>query len=150
MSHKYSLTQVSECKWIGIQHGYRNNLVGTMRTTLLNLESNVPVTLMHVNWPLLRKAWITAVSACINSKDFSKAMVALAACIRPACFNSIWSELMGHVKLMRITAGEKEDRKKMEKREKKEREEEEDRLKSMAQFVRHTIPIKHNVSNGES
>jgi len=72
-------------------------------------------------------------------------MVALAACVRPACFNSLWSELMGHCKLTRITGVEKEERKKSEKREKKEREEEEDRLKSMPQFVKNTIPLKHNV-----
>jgi len=147
MSHKFSLTVASECKWSGNQNGFRSSLVGTLRTTLLHLEGAFPTTLMHVNWPMLRKAWVSAVSACVNSKDFSKAMVALAACIRPACYNPVWSESMGHFKLMRMSAVDREDRKKAEKRDKKDRDEEEDRLRVLPQLIKYTIPIKHQVSS---
>ncbi|CAG7825806.1 unnamed protein product [Allacma fusca] len=145
MSHKFSLTTASECKWSGSQHGLRASIVGTLRATLLSMENSVPGTLMHVNWSLLRKAWVSAVAGCVSCRDFSKAMIAFAACLRPSVFNTAWSEGGGHVKLIRMTALEREERKKIEKRDKKDRDDEEDRLRVLPQFVKYSIRPKHQV-----
>ena len=145
MSHKFSLTTASECKWAGSQHGERKVVMGTLRASLLGMENSIPATLMHVNWPLLRKAWVAAVAGCVTSKDFSKAMIALAACVRPSVYNTVWAEGGGHVKLMRMSALEREERKKAEKRDKKDRDDEEDRLRVLPQFVKYSIPPKHQV-----
>lgn len=57
----------------------------------------------------------------------------------------MWHEQLGHVRLQRTTASEREERKKIEKREKKEKEEEEERNK-IAFFVRYPVPFKHQVN----
>jgi nucleosome-remodeling factor subunit BPTF len=60
-------------------------------------------------------------------------------------FVPVWHEQLGHVRLQRITASEREDRKKIEKREKKEKEEEEEKNK-VSLFVKYPIPMKHQVN----
>lgn len=116
-----------------------------MRQTVLQLESNIPTSFMHVNWPLLRKTWITCVQSCIQPKDFGKALVVLQACIKPVVFASVWHEQLGHVRLHRVTAVEREERKKIEKREKKEKEDEEERNRLAINFVKYTLGLKHSV-----
>lgn len=145
MSHKFSLTQASECKWSGNQQGLRPSIVAAVRQTLLNMEIAIPTTLMHCNWILLRKAWMSDVIASSNAKEFSKVLTKFAACLRPSVFNPVWSEGVGHVKLLRTSAIEKEIRKKNEKADKKFKDDEEDRLKLLPQFVKYSIPPKHQV-----
>jgi nucleosome-remodeling factor subunit BPTF len=145
MSHKFSLTPASDCKWLGVQYGFRASLVGTLRTTLLHMENAIPTTLMHCNWALLRKPWIAAVTGCSSPKEFSKALTALASCLRPCVFNPVWTESTGHVKLLRTNAVERENRKKIEKRDKKDRDDEEERLRLLPQLVKYSIPPKHQV-----
>jgi len=147
LSHKFSLTQASECKWSGPTQGPRTTIVSTLRQTLLNMEVAIPTTLMHCNWILMRKAWIAGVSGCGSAKEFSKALITFAACLRPSCFNPIWSEGTGHVKLSRTSSILKEIRKKNEKADKKFRDDEEDRLKLLPQFVKYSLPPKHQVRN---
>ncbi|KAK7791905.1 hypothetical protein R5R35_005426 [Gryllus longicercus] len=145
LSHKFSLTQASEFKWVGTLHGARALLVSTLRQTLLQLETSIQASFMHPNWPLLRKPWITAVSACINPRDFARALIVLQACIKPVVFANVWHEALGHVKLHRLTAAEREERKRQEKRDKKEKEEEEERNKLTYNFVKYTLGLKHQV-----
>lgn len=145
LSHKFSLTQASEFKWVGTLHGGRALLVSTLRQTVLQLESSIQASFMHPNWPLLRKPWITAVSACINPRDFARALIVLQACIKPVVFANVWHESLGHVKLHRLTAAEREERKRQEKRDKKEKEEEEERNKLTYNFVKYTLGLKHQV-----
>ena len=52
---------------------------------------------------------------------------------------------VGHVKLQRITAVEREERKRTEKKEKKEREDEEERNRLTFNFVKYTLGLKHQV-----
>lgn len=59
-------------------------------------------------------------------------------------FVPVWHEQLGHVRLHRLTAAEREERKKLDKREKKEKEEEEERNKVLF-FVKYAVPLKHQV-----
>ncbi|XP_049831961.1 nucleosome-remodeling factor subunit NURF301 isoform X2 [Schistocerca gregaria] len=145
LSHKFSLTPASEFKWIGSLYGTRALLVSTLRQTVLQLESSIQSSFMHPNWPLLRKPWITAVSACVNARDFARALIVLQACIKPVVFTSVWHEALGHVKLQRMTASEREERKRQEKKDKKDKEEEEERNRLTYNFVKYTLGLKHQV-----
>ncbi|XP_069695049.1 nucleosome-remodeling factor subunit NURF301 isoform X3 [Periplaneta americana] len=145
LSHKFSLTQASEFKWIGSLYGTRALLVSTLRQTVLQLESSIQSSFMHPNWPLLRKPWITAVSACINPRDFARALIVLQACIKPVVFASVWHEALGHVKMQRLTAAEREERKRLDKKDKKDKEEEEERNRLTYNFVKYTLGLKHQV-----
>ncbi|CAG2064233.1 unnamed protein product, partial [Timema podura] len=145
LSHKFSLTQASEFKWIGSLYGTRALLVSTLRQTVLQLENSLQASFMHPNWPLLRKPWITAVSSCVVPRDFARALIVLKACVKPVVFASVWHEALGHVRLQRLTAAEREDRKRLDKREKKEKEEEEERNRLTYNFVKYTLGLKHNV-----
>lgn len=145
LSHKFSLTQLSEFKWAGPVHGSRLQLLSTVRQTMLQLENAIPSTLMHINWAQVRKAWVNAVASCNNAKDFARAIIVLQACIKSPVYASVWTEQLGHIKLVRTTAAEREERKKIEKREKKDKEEEEERNRLCFNFVKYTLGLKHQV-----
>nr|CAI5851603.1 unnamed protein product [Callosobruchus analis] len=146
LSHKFSLTPASEFKWVGAVSGTRTLLINTLRHTILQLEQQVPSPFMHPNWQLLRKHWLSVVGSCQQPKDFAKVLVVLQACIKPVVFANVWHEQLGHIRLARITATEREERKKIEKREKKEREEEEERNKMIISgYVKYTMPFKHQL-----
>ncbi|XP_012232371.1 nucleosome-remodeling factor subunit NURF301 isoform X2 [Linepithema humile] len=144
LSHKFSLTQVSEFKWVGSLTGTRALLVSTLRQTILQLESNIQAPFMHTNWPLLRKPWTTAVGACVNPRDFARTLIVLQACIKSVVFASVWHDQLGHVKLQRVTALEREEKKRQDKKEKKEKEDEEERNR-LFNFVKYTLGLKHQV-----
>ena len=145
LSHKFSLTQASEFKWVGSLTGTRALLVSTIRQTILQLESNIQAPFMHTNWPLLRKPWTTAVGACINPRDFARALIVLQACIKSVVFASVWHDQLGHVKLQRVTALEREEKKRLDKKEKKEKEDEEERNRLTYNFVKYTLGLKHQI-----
>ncbi|XP_029040603.1 nucleosome-remodeling factor subunit NURF301 isoform X2 [Osmia bicornis bicornis] len=144
LSHKFSLTQASEFKWVGSLTGTRALLVSTLRQTILQLESSIQASFMHTNWPLLRKPWTTAVGACVNPRDFARALIVLQACIKSVVFASVWHDQLGHVKLQRVTALEREEKKRQDKKDKKEREDEEERNR-LFNFVKYTLGLKHQV-----
>ncbi|KAG7208953.1 hypothetical protein KM043_015126 [Ampulex compressa] len=144
LSHKFSLTQASEFKWVGSLTGTRALLVSTLRQTILQLESSIQAPFMHTNWPLLRKPWTTAVGACINPRDFARALIVLQACIKSVVFASVWHDQLGHVKLQRVTALEREEKKRQDKKDKKEKEDEEERNR-LFNFVKYTLGLKHQV-----
>ncbi|XP_026472283.1 nucleosome-remodeling factor subunit NURF301-like, partial [Ctenocephalides felis] len=145
LSHKFSLTPASEFKWIGTMNGTQTYLINTLRQTLLALENSIQSAFMHPNWSLLRKSWLTAVGACTKPSDFSKAMIILQACIKSVVFANVWHDQLGHVKLHRITAVEREEKKKLDKREKREKDDEEERNKLTYNFVKYTLGLKHQV-----
>lgn len=144
LSHKFSLTQASEFKWVGSLTGTRALLVSTLRQTVLQLESNIQAPFMHTNWPLLRKPWTAAVGACVNPRDFARTLIVLQACIKSVVFASVWHDQLGHVKLQRVTALEREEKKRQDKKEKKEKEDEEERNRTFS-FVKYTLGLKHQV-----
>ncbi|XP_011866666.1 PREDICTED: nucleosome-remodeling factor subunit NURF301 isoform X2 [Vollenhovia emeryi] len=144
LSHKFSLTQASEFKWVGTLTGTRALLVSTLRQTILQLESNIQASYMHTNWPLLRKPWTAAVGACVNPRDFARTLIVLQACIKSVVFASVWHDQLGHVKLQRVTALEREEKKRQDKKEKKEKEDEEERNR-LFNFVKYTLGLKHQV-----
>ncbi|CAH1170436.1 unnamed protein product [Phaedon cochleariae] len=146
LSHKFSLTPASEFKWVGVVSGSRTILMNTLRNTILQLEQSIPAPFMHPNWHILRKHWLTIVGNCQQPKDFARVLVVLQACIKPVVFANVWHEQLGHTKLFRITAAEREERKKIEKREKKEREEEEERNRMIISgYVKYTMSFKHQL-----
>lgn len=146
LSHKFSLTAASEFKWMGGIGGNKSSMVNTIRQTILQLEQSLQAPFMHLNWHLIRKPWLNAVGACQLPKDFAKTLIVLQACIKPVVFANVWHDQLGHIKLFRITAGEREERKKIEKREKKEREEEEERNRMIITgYVKYTMSFKHQL-----
>lgn len=146
LSHKFSLTPASEFKWIGGIGGNKTVMLNTIRQTILQLEQTMQAPFMHLNWHLIRKAWLNAVGACQHPKDFAKTLIVLQACIKPVVFANVWHDQLGHIKLARITATEREERKKLEKREKKEREEEEERNRMIISgYVKYTMSFKHQL-----
>lgn len=146
LSHKFSLTTASEFKWVGGVSGNKTLLLNTVRQTILQLEQAVQAPFMHPNWPLIRKHWLNAVSACQHPKDLARTLIVLQACIKPVVFANVWHEQLGHMRLSRITAAEREERKKIEKREKKEREEEEERNRLIISgYVKYTMVFRHQL-----
>lgn len=146
LSHKFSLTTASEFKWVGAVSGNKTLLLNTVRQTILQLEQAIQSPFMHPNWPLIRKHWLSAVGACQHPRDLARALIVLQACVKPVVFANVWHEQLGHVKLSRITAAEREERKKIEKREKKEREEEEERNRMIISgYVKYTMVFKHQL-----
>ena len=145
LSHKFSLTPAAEFKWMGPTHGARSILVNTLRLTILQLESSIQAPFMHPNWPLLRKPWVETVGKCILPKDFAKVLIVLQVCIKPVVFASVWHDQLGHIKLQRITANDREERKRIEKKEKKDKEDEEERNRLTYNFVKYTLGLRHVV-----
>ncbi|XP_031787989.1 nucleosome-remodeling factor subunit NURF301 isoform X3 [Nasonia vitripennis] len=145
LSHKFALTQSVDFKWIGSLTGTRAMLVQTLRQTILQLESCIQAPFMHTNWPLLRKPWTIAVGSCVNPREFARALIALQACIKSVVFANVWHEQLGHVKLQRVTAIEREEKKRLDKKEKKEKEDEEERNRLTYNFVKYTLGLKHQI-----
>ncbi|XP_045520009.1 nucleosome-remodeling factor subunit NURF301 isoform X1 [Pieris brassicae] len=145
ISHKFSLSTGQDFKWIGLLNATKPLLVATLRQTLLHLESNIVIQFMHPNWSLLRKPWVQAVQLCQAPRDFARALCVLQACIRSVVWVPAWHEQLGHVRLMRTTALEREERKKIDKREKKERDEEEERYRTAYNFVKYSLGLHNQV-----
>ncbi|XP_040567508.1 nucleosome-remodeling factor subunit NURF301 [Lepeophtheirus salmonis] len=143
ISHKFSLTDASVFKWQGNLFGTRKLLMSTVRQTLIHLENSIPSMFMHANWSILRKPWIGAVNQSVTSRDFSRALTVLQCCMRPCIMLNVWRDQLGHINLKRITAGMREEKKKMEKREKRESDDRDERLKPYMTFVKYTLGVKH-------
>lgn len=145
LSHKFSLTQASEFKWIGNLNGSQANVVSTIKQTVLSFEQSITSSFMHCNWPKLRKTWVAAVTNCSTYKDFARVLIVLQACLKSVVFANVWHEQLGHIKLYRITSMEREEKKKLEKREKREKEDEEERNRLAINFVKYSLGLKHQV-----
>ncbi|XP_058124580.1 nucleosome-remodeling factor subunit NURF301 isoform X2 [Anopheles coustani] len=146
LSHKFSLTQASEFKWLGGGlFGTQQQIVTTIRQTLLALEQSIATPFMHHNWNRVRKTWINAIGTCTQPKDFVRTMCIFQACLRGVVFASVWHEQLGHTKMYRITSAEREEKKKLEKREKRERDDEEERNRTAVNFVKYSLGLKHQV-----
>lgn len=146
LSHKFSLTTASEFKWGGSTlNGSHASLLAGLRTTLLSLEQTVSSTYMHPNWSSIRKQWVSAVTASGRPVDFAKVMVVLLTCFKAPIFANVWHEQLGHVRMQRITAAEREEKKKQEKREKRDKEDEEERNRLSVNFVKYSLGLKHQV-----
>lgn len=145
MSHKFSLSSAQEFKWVGLLNATKPLLEATLRQTLLQLESNIVLQFMHPNWSLLRKPWVQAVQLCQAPRDFARALCVLQACFKSVVWVPAWHEQLGHVRLLRTTATDREERKKLDKREKKERDEEEERYRTAYNFVKYSLGLRHQV-----
>lgn len=95
LSHKFSMTAAGEFKWSGSVYGLRALCVSTLRQTIIHLESCVPSSFLHHNWPLHRENWIKAVNMCTVASDFALALGILEASIKPVLFNHVWHDSLG-------------------------------------------------------
>ncbi|KAK8379985.1 hypothetical protein O3P69_019797 [Scylla paramamosain] len=142
LSHKFSLTPTSEFKWNGVIYGNTETLISTLRHTILSLEQNISIHLYHPHWAAIRKWWNSAVLASTEPHQFSRVLMWLVACIKPVVFNPVWHDSLGHVRFNRVTALEREEKKKQEKRDKKEVDQDEPRPATM---IKYTLGLKHQV-----
>ncbi|KAG1687147.1 Nucleosome-remodeling factor subunit BPTF [Nymphon striatum] len=142
LSHKYSMTPASEFKWSGSIHGSRALCVGTLRQTIIQLENNIHAPFLHHNWAVHRLNWTKAVNMCTAPSDFALALAILDASIKPVLFNHIWHDSLGHTRLQKITALEREERKKQEKKDRRDNPEEEVNRKM---WVKYALGLKHCV-----
>ncbi|XP_078454858.1 nucleosome-remodeling factor subunit BPTF isoform X9 [Lampetra planeri] len=131
-----------EFKWGGAVHGLRTLNVSTLRLTIIQLENNVPAPFLHPNWAAHRNNWIKAVQMCNKPREFALALAILECAIKPVVMLPVWKESLGHTRLRRMTAVEKEEKEKSRKRERRQEEEE---VMQQATWVKYTIPIKHQV-----
>lgn len=146
LSHKFSLTQASEFKWLGGgMNSTQTQIISTIKQSIIALEQAVASSYLHQNWSKLRKTWIGAISACSKAKDFARILCILQSCMRSVIFAGVWHEQLGHTKMYRITSAEREEKKKLEKREKRERDDEEERNRSTFNFVKYSLGLRHQV-----
>ncbi|XP_061191322.1 nucleosome-remodeling factor subunit BPTF-like isoform X2 [Saccostrea echinata] len=144
LSHKFSLTQLSEFKWNGTLVGRKNLVINTLMMTITQLENNIPTAFLHPHWPLHRTNWNNAVQLCRSPADFGLALSILEACMKPVLFNPVWTEALGHSKLMKITSLDREEMKKREKELRKKKEEDEESRGPLV-WIKYTLGLKHQV-----
>ncbi|XP_050741914.1 nucleosome-remodeling factor subunit NURF301 isoform X2 [Drosophila biarmipes] len=145
LSHKFSLTTASDFKWIGITMGTTENMITTLRQTLINFESNIAPSFLNTNWVVNKKVWNAAVLNARRASDFAAVLMLFQASLKSVVFANVWHEQLGHTTLQRITSAEREERKKVEKREKRERDDEEERNRLAFNYIKYTLGLKHQV-----
>ncbi|XP_070141359.1 nucleosome-remodeling factor subunit NURF301 isoform X2 [Drosophila kikkawai] len=145
LSHKFSLTTASDFKWIGITMGSTENMITTLRQTLINFESNIAAPFLNPNWVANKKVWNTAVLNARRATDFAAVLLLFQSSLKSVVFANVWHEQLGHTTLQRITSGEREERKKLEKREKRERDDEEERNRLAFNYIKYSLGLKHQV-----
>lgn len=145
LCHKFSLSSTPEFKWIGNFVGSRPIIIQTLKQTLLHLESNIPSYFFHPNWTSLKKTFISRVGSCLIAEEFSRLLIMLQSCVKSVVFVSAWHEQLGHVRLERISAVEREEKKRLDKKEKKEKDDEEEKNRLNYNFVKYTLGLKHQV-----
>ncbi|XP_058845663.1 nucleosome-remodeling factor subunit BPTF-like isoform X4 [Acipenser ruthenus] len=142
LSHKFCMTPAGDFKWNGSVHGSKVLTISTLRLTIIQLENNVPAPFLHPNWASHRSNWIKAVQMCSKAREFALALAILECAIKPVVMLPVWKDALGHTRLHRMTAIEREEKEKVKKREKKQEDEE---TMQQATWVKYTIPIKHQV-----
>ncbi|XP_068889023.1 nucleosome-remodeling factor subunit BPTF isoform X4 [Aphelocoma coerulescens] len=142
LSHKFCLTPAGEFKWNGSVHGSKVLTISTLRLTIIQLENNIPASFLHPNWASHRSNWIKAVQMCSKPREFALALAILECAIKPVVMLPIWRESLGHTRLRRMTAIEREEKEKVKKKERKQEEEE---TMQQATWVKYTFPVKHQV-----
>ncbi|XP_030839912.1 nucleosome-remodeling factor subunit BPTF isoform X3 [Strongylocentrotus purpuratus] len=140
--NKFSLTPAAEFKWHGSTNSNRMLTISTLRLTTTQLETNLPRAVMHTNWTVHRNNWIKAVHMCSKPHAFALALSVLECAIKPVVFNSYFSDGLGHVRMVRTTALDKEERKKNDKKRKDDDIEE---IQTNCSWVKYCFPIKHQV-----
>ncbi|XP_043650026.1 nucleosome-remodeling factor subunit NURF301 isoform X4 [Drosophila teissieri] len=145
LSHKFSLTTASDFKWIGITMGTTDNMITTLRQTLINFESNIAASFLNTNWVVNKKIWNAAVMNARRPSEFAVVLLLFQASLKSVVFANVWHEQLGHTNLQRITSAEREERKKLEKREKRERDDEEERNRLAFNYIKYTLGLKHQV-----
>ncbi|XP_070135859.1 nucleosome-remodeling factor subunit NURF301 isoform X3 [Drosophila bipectinata] len=145
LSHKFSLTTASDFKWIGVTMGSTENMITTLRQTLINFESNIAASFLNPNWVINKKVWNAAVMNARRAPDFAAVLMLFQASLKSVVFANVWHEQLGHTSLQRITSAEREERKKLEKREKRERDDEEERNRLAFNYIKYSLGLKHQV-----
>lgn len=97
LSHKFSLTSLSEFKWNGTTNGNKIMTVSTLRLSLAQLESSLASPFLHPNWQLHRQSWLKALHHCTKPEDFSQALSILEHVIKPVLLLPVWHEALGMI-----------------------------------------------------
>lgn len=95
LSHKFSLTNLSEFKWNGTTHGNKIMTVSTLRLSLVQLENTVPSPFLHPNWQLHRNNWLKGLHYCNKPEDFANALAILESVIKPVLLLPVYQEALG-------------------------------------------------------
>jgi len=95
LSHKFSLTPLSEFTWNGATFGSSSVLLGTLRQSILQLETNFPAPVLHPNWPQHRARWTKLANAAVRPEDFANVLGMLESSMKPVLFNQVWHEALG-------------------------------------------------------
>ena len=117
-------------------------MISTIKQTIISLEQATSSPFLHQNWNKLRKTWIGAISACTKARDFARILCILQASMRSVIFASVWHEQLGHTRMYRITAAEREEKKKLEKHEKREQADEKECNRSTFNFVKYSLGLR--------
>ncbi|XP_078611546.1 nucleosome-remodeling factor subunit BPTF-like isoform X3 [Branchiostoma floridae x Branchiostoma japonicum] len=141
LTHKFCLNTQQEFKWQGTVHGNKALTVSTLRLTLVHLENSIPKPFLHPHWATFRTNWIKAVHMCTAPKEFALALSIFESVVKPCVLLNVWRDSLGHVRLQRVTALEKDDKKKKKDQGKLFEEEEVEN----PVYVKYTIPLKHQV-----
>ncbi|XP_052262825.1 nucleosome-remodeling factor subunit BPTF-like isoform X2 [Dreissena polymorpha] len=141
LSHKFSLTNLSEFRWNGAVNGNKIMTISTLRLSLAQLEGALPSPFLHPNWSLHRQAWMKALHLCSKPEDFANALCILESAIKPVLLLPVWHDNLGHVNLRRITSLDREEIKKKEKEQKKLAEED----VGPVVWIKYTLGLKHQV-----
>ncbi|XP_066291354.1 nucleosome-remodeling factor subunit BPTF-like isoform X2 [Branchiostoma lanceolatum] len=141
LTHKFCLNTQQEFKWQGTVHGNKALTVSTLRLTLVHLENAIPKPFLHPHWATFRTNWIKAVHMCTAPKEFALALSIFESVVKPCVLLNVWRDSLGHVRLQRVTALEKDDKKKKKDQGKLFEEEEVEN----PVYVKYTIPLKHQV-----
>lgn len=136
LSHKFSVTATPEFKWTGTLYGSEQDMTECLRSCLQHLEQSISSHLFHPHWAAIRKTWLSVVAAAASPKQFARCMVWLIAAVKPVVFHSVWHDALGHVRLSRVTALEREERRRQEKKDKKDFE-----TQQLDDF-RNTVPVR--------
>jgi len=96
LSHKFSLTNLSEFRWNGTIHGNKIMTISTLRLSLAQLESTIPSPYLHPNWQLHRQTWLKGLHHCSKPDDFSNALAILESVIKPVLVLPVWHEALGN------------------------------------------------------
>ncbi|KAK2711375.1 hypothetical protein QYM36_012529 [Artemia franciscana] len=143
LSHKFSMTPVSDFKWSGAQFGTQSALMHTFRNTILHMQQNFLTAFCHYNWPMLRRNWVSQMAQAKEPSAFAKPLAFFSLIIKAAAYNSVWTDQLGITRLQRQTVLDREERKKQEKKEEKDKKLEEEINRTFT--VHYTIPLKHQV-----
>ncbi|XP_065312784.1 nucleosome-remodeling factor subunit NURF301-like isoform X2 [Gordionus sp. m RMFG-2023] len=116
LSNKFTALQASsaqEFKWQGLQYTTPSQLIIVLRNTMIHVENKISPAFMHGSWKIYKDKWVKAIQMCTQVKDFAFALAIFECAIRPAVFNNVWHDALGHTQMCLYTHAEREEAKRL-------------------------------------